>query len=288
MPYSMTGFATAELSVVPFRLTWEIRSVNHRYLDLSFRLPDDLRKIEPECRERIAKRIRRGKLDCTLKVQLDEDAAPAYDIDVAQLIAVGALEEKILESLPDAGRLSVADVLRWSGVVREPSKDYSKLGGSAMQCFDQALTGLEEARQSEGGRIAGFVRERCRAIIDVVDNIKPLLDGAGQRYREKLLERLTKLDIEAQPERLEQELALIAQRLDVSEEVDRLVSHVFEIESVLERDEPIGRRLDFLMQELNREANTLSSKSPDEALTRLSVDLKVLIEQMREQVQNLE
>jgi uncharacterized protein (TIGR00255 family) len=286
MPYSMTGFASADSAVSPFRLSWEIRSVNHRFLDLSFRLPDELRRLEPKFREGISQQIKRGKLDCALKIRMDDEAASAYDVDMAALIGLGVLEERIRETLPDAAPLSVADIVRWTGVLREPSQNFELLEAPAFETLDRALAQLQAARQSEGQRIAGFLGERISGISGVLDQIRPMLDSAQDRYREKFLERIAKLDIDVNPERLEQEMALVAQRLDISEEFDRLVSHIEEINDVLTRDEPIGRR--FLIQELNREANTLSSKSPDETLTRASVDMKVLIEQMREQVQNLE
>jgi uncharacterized protein (TIGR00255 family) len=200
------------------------------------------------------------------------------------------LQAQILERFPDARALSVAEILRFDGAVVEAAAggDASELGDQLIASFRSALMALVDARAAEGARIAQFIDERARAIDTAVNDARPLLPVAGRRYREKLLGRIERLDIAAQPERLEQELAIIAQRMDITEELDRLNSHTAEIHAILGRDEPIGRRLDFLIQELNREANTMTSKSQDEALTRIAVELKVVIEQMREQVQNLE
>jgi uncharacterized protein (TIGR00255 family) len=288
MPHSMTGFATAEEGVPPFRLVWEIRSVNHRFLELSLRLPEEFRSIEPECRDRIAAAAKRGKVDCTLKIAAADDDAAHGALVPDALLAVRALEERVRAVFPDARPLSTGEVLRWPGVLKEPEQRAATLGPAAKRCLEVALKAFESSRRREGERIADLLEKRNAAITAILAGVQPMLDGAQQRYREKLRERLERLDVQAQPERLEQELALIAQRFDISEEVDRLAGHITEIRAALARDEPIGRRLDFLIQELNREANTFASKVQDETLTRAAVELKVQIEQMREQVQNLE
>jgi uncharacterized protein (TIGR00255 family) len=289
MPHSMTGFSTAEVTIAPFRVVWEIRSVNHRFLELSFRMPDELRAIEPECRSLIGASVSRGKVDCTLKVvTADVDPEPGSLVDDA-LVAMKALEAEVLAAFPEAQRLTVGEILRWPGVMRAPEQDVAGLGAPALlRCLGAALAAFGRARQREGERIGELLEKRAAGIKALLESAKPLLDGAQNRYRDKLRERLDRLDVQAEPERLEQELALIAQRIDVAEEVDRLDGHVAEIRATLARTEPIGRRLDFLIQELNREANTFASKVQDETLTRTAVELKVLIEQMREQVQNLE
>lgn len=284
----MTGFASAQARVEPFQLDWELRSVNHRYLDLSFRLPEELRGLEPELREQVGGVVGRGKLDCTLKLAYAARSVERPELDSDVLDTLNKLQQSILAEWPGAPPLSTADLLRWPGVVKEHEHDFSQLAEPARAAFAEAVTALDETRQREGERITTLLVQRLDGIRDLMQEIAPLLEGSAVRYRDKLLERLAKLDVQAQPERLEQELALIAQRLDVTEEADRLQAHVAEIEDVLGRDEPIGRRLDFLIQELNREANTLASKAQDEGLARRAVDLKVLIEQMREQVQNLE
>jgi uncharacterized protein (TIGR00255 family) len=193
-----------------------------------------------------------------------------------------------LAAMPDARPLSVADLLRWPGVLKEPQQNQTELGKVTLAAFDHALAELSQARGREGERITGLLKLRVASMRRVMAAVGPMLEDATTRHRHKMLERLRPLDIEVEPDRLEQELALIAQRLDVTEEFDRLQGHLDEIEAVLVRNDPVGRRLDFLIQELNREANTLASKAQDEALTRHAVELKVLIEQMREQVQNLE
>ena len=288
MPHSMTGFSTAEARAGSFRLVWEIRSVNHRFLELGFRLPDELRAVEPECRELVAAAIKRGKVDCTLKISAGERSAAADTIVAGALERLRALEQRVRGVFGDAQPLTAHEVLRWPGVLEEPSQSVEELGEAVKGCLAAALRSLTEARGREGGRIAEMLEKRNAGITALIAGSKPQLDGLQVRYRERLRERLQRLDVQADPERLEQELALIAQRVDVAEEIDRLASHVAEIQAILHRNEPIGRRLDFVIQELNREANTFASKVQEEALTRVAVELKVLIEQMREQVQNLE
>jgi uncharacterized protein (TIGR00255 family) len=284
----MTGFASAEARRGALRLSWEIRSVNHRFLDLSFRMPDDLRALEPECRDLVGDVVKRGKLDCTLKVMSAEGAlAPAALVDDA-VQGLRALESRIKAAFPHAAPLSTADVLRWPGVLEEPVQNLDELGAPIKECLSAGLAALQDARGREGRRIAELLDKRNKGITALIDSIRPLLDGVQARYRDRLRERVQRLDVQADPERLEQELALLAQRADVAEEIDRLGSHVTEVSDILRRSEPMGRRLDFVIQELNREANTFASKIQEESLTRVGVELKVLIEQMREQVQNLE
>ena len=276
MPHSMTGFSTAEETIPPFRVVWEIRSVNHRFLELSFRMPDELRAIEPECRSLIGASVSRGKVDCTLKVVAADGNAARGALVTGTLAAVKALEAEVVAAFPGAQRLTVAEILRWPGVMRGPEQDVAGLGAAALlRCLGAALAAFGRARRREGERTAELLEKRAAGITALLESARPLLDGAQNRYRDKLRERLDRL-------------ALIAQRIDVAEEVDRLDGHVAEIRATLARTEPIGRRLDFLIQELNREANTFASKVQDETLTRTAVELKVLIEQMREQVQNLE
>jgi uncharacterized protein (TIGR00255 family) len=288
MPHSMTGFSTAEARAGSFRLVWEIRSVNHRFLELGFRLPDELRVVEPECRELVAAAIKRGKVDCTLKLAAGERGAAAEQIAPGALARLRSLEDAVRQAFPEARPLTAQEVLRWPGVLEEPAENVEELGETVKVCLAAALRALTDARAREGARIAEMLDKRNAGITALIAGIKPQLDAVQERYRERLRERLQKLDVQAEPERLEQELALLAQRADVAEEIDRLASHVTEIRAILQRDEPVGRRLDFVIQELNREANTFASKVQEEALTRVAVELKVLIEQMREQVQNLE
>jgi len=288
MASSMTGFATEETVVESHRLVWEVRSVNHRFLDISLRLPDEMRAFEPRCREMIGAALGRGKVDCTLRVSAAEREVGSAALQVQALEALKDLERQVHQKFPDAGQLAVGDILRWTGVLEDSRPELAALAEPLAAGFAAALSSLSAARKREGGRLTEMLVERCDGIEKIIVELGPRLPEAQERYRDKLVKRLERLDIEADPARLEQELALLAQRLDVTEELDRLGSHVSEVRDVLGRAEPIGRRLDFLMQELNREANTLSSKSQDEELTRAGVELKVLIEQMREQVQNLE
>ena len=288
MPHSMTGFASAEARRGALRLAWEIRSVNHRFLDLSFRMPDDLRALEPDCRDLVGDVVKRGKLDCTLKVMMaDRAVAPAALIDDA-VQGLRALEGRVKAAFPHAAPLSVADVLRWPGVLEEPVQNLDELGTPIKECLSASLAALQDTRGREGRRIAELLDRRNKGITALIDGVRPLLDGVQARYRDRLRERVQRLDVQADPERLEQELALLAQRADVAEEIDRLDSHITEVSDILRRSEPVGRRLDFVIQELNREANTFASKVQEEPLARVGVELKVLIEQMREQVQNLE
>jgi uncharacterized protein (TIGR00255 family) len=284
----MTGFAAAEAQAGRFKIVWELRSVNHRYLDIGFRLPDDLRVLETELRKRIADGIKRGKVDCTLKLVPMGGSEASAGINRIELDYLRDLERGVLAAAPNAAPLSVFEMLRWPGVLKDESARAEELIEPALRSFGEAVDALRTARQREGERLGLLLTERLDGISELMLVVQAQLQGAAPRYRDRLLERLRKLEVEVDPERLEQELALIAQRADVAEEADRLRAHVSEIRDVLERDEPVGRRLDFLIQELNREANTLASKVQDEELARRAVDLKVLIEQMREQVQNLE
>ncbi len=288
MPHSMTGFSTAEARVGSFRLVWEIRSVNHRFLELGFRLPDDLRGVEPECRDLVGAAIKRGKVDCTLKISAGERTSVENAIVPGALERLQALELEVRRVFPDARPMTAQEVLRWPGVLEEPAQNLEELGEAVKACLATALRALAEARGREGARIAAMLEKRNNGITALIAGIVPQVQSAQLRYRDRLRERLQRLDVQAEPERLEQELALVAQRADVAEEIDRLASHVAEVHAILGRDEPVGRRLDFVIQELNREANTFASKVQEEALTRVAVELKVLIEQMREQVQNLE
>lgn len=285
---SMTGFANAQAEYDGIRITWELRSVNHRFLDLSLRLPEDMKALESPCREQLAGLISRGKVDSTLRLKPLHEGPAQGEINVEALQRLLNLSEQVRTRVDDAPPLNVAEILRWPGVIEAAAVDAGGLRAAVLSCLDEAVNGLVAARAREGARIAVVLRERCEQIQQLVDELRPNLGAAEARYRSALQVRLDRLDVSADPQRLEQELAVLAQRLDVTEELERLESHVTEVAEVLKRDEPVGRRLDFLIQELNREANTLASKSADEQLTRVAVELKVLIEQLREQVQNVE
>ena len=288
MLHSMTGFArtTAEPETGP--LTWELRAVNHRYLDLQFKLPDELRVHEQSLRKLVATKVRRGKVECALSISRDVDSGADIELNEELVRVLAARLEQVAEVLDDADDVNPMDVLRWPGVIRHREMDVEPLVAAATEAFAEALDALASMRASEGERIAAMIEARLKDISAISASVRARMPHVLEATREKQRERLAKLDIEADPERLEAELALVAQKLDVDEELDRLDSHVVEIRDAIARDEPVGRRLDFLMQELNREANTLGSKSGDAETTRAAVDLKVLIEQMREQIQNVE
>lgn len=285
---SMTGFAR-ETAETPFgTLTCELRAVNHRYLDLQFRLPDELRAQETEYRQLIAAHLKRGKVEFSLHLRRAARDSAELSLDHALVQQLGARLKELSTQLPQPQALDPVAVLRWPGVVQEPEFDTGPLVAAAAELLLASLTALGEMRSNEGGRIADMLATRCADILEIAAGVRKRMPAVIDAVRVKQRERIDNLNIDADPARLETELALIAQKLDIDEELDRLDSHVQEIRDVLGRDEAVGRRLDFLMQELNREANTLGSKSADTETTRAAVDLKVLIEQMREQIQNVE
>ncbi len=285
---SMTGFAR-ETAETPFgTLTCELRAVNHRYLDLQFRLPDELRAQETEYRQLIAAHLKRGKVECSLHLRRAVRDSAELSLDHALVQQLGARLKELSTQLPQPQALDPVAVLRWPGVVQEPECDTEPLVAAAAELLLASLTALGEMRSNEGGRIADMLATRCADILEIAAGVRKRMPAVIEAVRVRQRERIDNLNIDADPARLETELALIAQKLDIDEELDRLDSHVQEIRDVLGRDEAVGRRLDFLMQELNREANTLGSKSADTETTRAAVDLKVLIEQMREQIQNVE
>jgi uncharacterized protein (TIGR00255 family) len=285
---SMTGFAR-EVAETPFgTLTCELRTVNHRYLDVQFRMPEELRPQEPDFRARIGDALKRGKVECSLHLRRDSGTHGELQINDALVAQIAARSRELADILPETRPLDPIDVLRWPGVVTEPEIDTAPLLAEANRLLDAALASLSAMRASEGERIGEMLESRLAEILSISAAVRERMPEVLAAVRTRQHERLEKLDVEADPDRLEVELALIAQKLDVAEELDRLESHVSEVRSALASDEPVGRRLDFMMQELNREANTLGSKSADADTTRAAVDLKVLIEQMREQIQNVE
>lgn len=284
---SMTGFARTEASGDWGELSWELRTVNHRYLDIQPRLPDDLRSLEPELRRRIGRRLGRGKVECILRLRTEVGDA-ALEIDEERLAAVVEAGRQVAASLSEVTPPDPLRLLQWPGVLRETPADLEAAAGAALDAFDRALTELIAMREAEGGRIDAFLRERGSRIAELAAEVHERLPAAREAWREKLLARLDEIDAPADSGRLEQEMVLVAQRLDVDEELARLDSHIEALDKALALDEPVGRRLDFLMQEFNREANTLTSKSQDAEITRCGMEMKVLIEQMREQVQNAE
>ncbi len=286
---SMTGFARHERPGPWGTLICEIRAVNHRYLELSLRLPEELRSIENEARQLLGAALRRGKVDAAVYLKGSAATTPALELNkplVEQLMKRASEVGSMVGGIP--GPTSPLDLLRWPGVIREAERDASPIAAEALAMLGETATDLNESRAREGARLQELLAARCDGLLTLVAAVRERLPEVSARIRSKVEERVAQLATQVDPERLEQEIALLAYKMDVDEELDRLGSHVTEIRRVLDADEPAGRRLDFLMQELNREANTLSSKSQDTETTRAAVDMKVLIEQMREQVQNVE
>jgi uncharacterized protein (TIGR00255 family) len=287
---SMTGFARRESSGSWGTLVCELRSVNHRFLEAGFRLPDELRGAEAELRARLARQLRRGKVDCTLSYRRPQGNAGTLEVDGEALVRLLQAIDVVSRShaLREPATVNALDVLRWPGVLREDSTGGEQLLAVAYAVFEATLEDLVAARAREGTRLRELLEQRCAALEALVEAVRARLPEVHARLRARLAERMAELGANVDRERLEQEVALLLQRLDVDEELERLTGHIAEVRRVIGGSEPAGRRLDFLMQELNREANTLSSKSQDLETTRTAVDMKVLIEQMREQVQNAE
>lgn len=285
---SMTGFARTEAPTAWGRLSWELRAVNHRYLDLQFKCPEDFRAIENDLRTLAATRLTRGKVECGLRHTRDDAAQEGLSIDTARLrqlklaLEIVATEFRI-DATPDPLR-----ALAWPGVLRQSAQDMAPLHLEATRLFEQALAEFAQMREREGARLMEFMLERCNALDLLITQVRTRIPEVRGLWLERVRSKCAELGVEVEPQRLAQEVALAAQRLDVDEEMSRLASHLIEVRQTFRKGESVGRRLDFLMQELNREANTLSSKSQDAEMTRCAVEMKVAIEQMREQVQNIE
>lgn len=288
----MTAFARVQEGNEAGTITWEIRSVNHRYLETGLKLPEDFRYLEPEIRKRVGRHLTRGKVDLGLRYKIEDSARVEIALNEGLVLKLREVEQEVLNIVHEGSKLSVADILSWPGVINEDERDMKPLAELAMGSLDAALAELQAGREEEGRALDELIRTRCAKISEIVGELRRLrpqmLDALRDKWEAALEEKLAQWRESASESRLEQELVMLAQKLDVEEELDRLDTHVAEVLNVLERDEAVGRRLDFLMQELNREANTLGSKSQDGKTTQLTVDLKVLIEQMREQVQNIE
>ena len=289
MIHSMTGFASAEQQYNFGRLAWEIRSVNHRYFEFVFRVPEEFRVLEPEIRRILGVHLSRGKVDATLRY------TPATAISSSNLNLNRKLAGKLLTLQQELQELSgveqepdLQSLLRWPGLVEEQAPDPQPLHEAALELLSKAAKDLQAARGREGEQMSAAIRKRLTGIERWVAQIREWLPEIRAALRQKLLSRVENLQQPLEPGRLEQEIAFLVQKMDVDEELDRLAAHVKETLLVLDRSDPVGRRLDFLMQEFNRESNPLSSKSTDQRTTQAAVELKVLIEQMREQVQNIE
>ena len=288
MLHSMTGFARQSAESEIGTLSWELRAVNHRYLDVQFRLPEELRPKEQVFKQLVSSVLNRGKVDCALHFQRAGGRRDDMQLDAELVALVGKRAAEVAAKIENAAPVNPLDVLRWPGVIVESEIDAEPLFAAARELMEKTLAAMSEMRGSEGARIATMIETRCAEIAAIAASVRERMPDVLTAAHAKQLERIEKLDVAADPARLEVELALLAQKLDVDEELDRLESHLAEIRQTLQSSDAVGRRLDFLMQELNREANTLGSKSADAATTKAAVDLKVLIEQMREQIQNVE
>ncbi|HEX7116036.1 MAG TPA: YicC/YloC family endoribonuclease [Steroidobacter sp.] len=284
----MTAFARRERQGPWGTLICELRTVNHRYLETSLRLPEELKALDNEARQTIASALRRGKVDATWHLKSAGNTERSLELEPALVDELLARIEELRQRLTNPAPVSPLDVLRWPGVVREAQLDTKPVLTAALELLRETLADLNDMRYREGQRIRELLLARCASMREHVQSVRARLPEVSQRLREKIVDRITQLGLTPDAERLEQELVLYAHRMDVDEELDRLESHLDEVAAALDSTEPAGRRLDFLMQELNREANTLSSKSQDSGTTKAAVDMKVIIEQMREQVQNVE
>lgn len=285
---SMTSFARKEVRGDWGTLTCEIRTVNHRYLEPSFRLPEAFRELENRFREALRSGVKRGKVDISMRLQAAEEATQSFEISDEMARAVNEAANHINRMLDNPAHISALDILRWPGVLSVPEQDYSAARSAAVDLFAETVKELVEVRQREGERLRPLFEDRLDTMASLVGEVRQNMPQLIDAQEKQLRERFEKARVELDPDRIAQEMVMLAQKSDVAEELDRLDAHIGEVRDTLQTDEPIGRRLDFLMQELNREANTLSSKSIDAGVTRAAVDLKVLIEQMREQVQNIE
>ncbi|MBM7063321.1 YicC family protein [Pseudomonas sp. UL073] len=287
MVHSMTAFARVERAGTHGTLSWELRSVNHRYLEPHLRLPDAFRDLEGAVREALRQGLSRGKVECTLRFAEDSAGQP-LQVDRERAAQVVAAAEAVSALIQQPAPLNPLEVLAWSGVLVANAADPQALNKAALEAFEAALAELKAGRAREGAELAKLLNERLDSIVAEVAALRVLVPQMLAGQRQKILDRFSELKAELDPQRLEQELVLLAQKSDVAEELDRLSTHVTEVRRVLKAGGAAGRRLDFLMQELNREANTLGSKAFDPRSTQAAVNLKVLIEQMREQVQNIE
>ena len=288
MVQSMTGFAVQTRDLGSVSLHLELRSVNSRYLDLGFRIVDDLRAAEPAIRERISARLGRGKVECRLNLQAGHAAPRSMALNAALLDQLAEAQNTLRSRFVDAAPLSVNELLRWPGMLADDSLGFDEMLPAIVALTDAALDELVATRQREGGKLADMIRERVARMRELVTQATPRMPAVVLEYQERLTAKLRDAVASLDEDRIRQEVALYAQRIDVDEELTRLATHLDEVERILKSGGAAGKRLDFLMQELNREANTLASKSPATDITAIAMEMKVLIEQMREQVQNLE
>ena len=284
MTKSMTAFARSESG----HISWEIRSVNHRYLEVGVKVPDAFRSLETGLRNKLKARLNRGKIDCQLRIGHSQASEASLSIDEKLLEDLTGALATIIPKLETVAPVNPLEVLKWPGILSEPTEDEESIKRTVVELFDTALAQLIEMRSSEGAELRKIILEKLADLRSIVDQAATEAPIISARQRDKMISKLNDLKIEADPGRIEQELVIMAQKSDVAEELDRLNTHIEEVSATLDSKEAVGRRLDFLMQELNREANTLSSKAVATNTTIQAVELKVTIEQMREQIQNIE
>ena len=288
MILSMTGFAAEAAELPGLSVSVELRSVNHRYLDVTVKLPDELRQLEPVLREKLAGALKRGKVECRVATSRTAPGAATLAIDETRVKQLATAAAQVLRVVPAAVPLSVHEILRWPGVMAEPSVAPEELATAVAALVDRALTDLAASRRREGAKVEEVLEASCAGIEAQVARVSPRIPAIHAAFNDKLAARLKEAGLDSNEDRLKQEFALFATRIDVAEELSRLSTHVAEVRRVLGAGGNAGKRLDFLAQELHREANTLGSKSVDVEISQVSLELKVLIEQMREQVQNVE
>jgi uncharacterized protein (TIGR00255 family) len=284
----MTGYASAARESAAGSIAVELKTVNHRYLEFQTRMPEELRPLEPALREAVGARLTRGKVDCRITITPGAATARAITPDMLAMQALSAASARVVEAFPQARPLSVNEVLHWPGVLADANISPERLREEVLALIASAIQELDQTRAREGAKLEAVLRERLGSIAALVKEAQPLMPAAIRAFQEKLTAKLAEAGASVADERLQQEVVLYAARIDVDEELSRLVTHVTEFRRVLDKGGTVGKRLDFLCQEFNREANTLGSKSVSNEITRISVELKVLIEQMREQVQNIE
>ena len=285
---SMTGFAAAAHESAQGSLGVELKTVNHRYLEFQIRIPEELRPLESSMREAVAARLTRGKVDCRVTYTPTSTAQRSVVPDSQAMAALSAASGEVQRRFPEARPLSVSEVLHWPGVLADASLSPDKLKDEVLGLLGRAIAELDASRMREGAKLEAVLRDRLDSMAKLVREAQPLLPGAVKAFQDKLAAKIAEAGAAPSDERVHQEIVLYAARIDVDEELQRLTTHVSEFRRVLDKGGACGKRLDFLCQELNREANTLGSKSVANEMTRISVELKVLIEQMREQVQNIE
>ncbi|WP_027469622.1 YicC/YloC family endoribonuclease [Deefgea rivuli] len=288
MIYSMTGYASAQRELSHGVLSVELRAVNHRFLDLTLRLPEEFRALEGAIREKLSGRLNRGKLECRLNFNARDAANTQLRLNNALVAELLRLADQVKEHQASAGDLRMADILRWPGVIESDALPTELLQATALEALDVALDDFLASRGREGEKLAEILLERVTAMDALIAGVKPLIPQIVIDYEAKLTQRFLEAIGSAEDDRVRQEMVMFAQKVDVLEEIDRLQTHLIELRRILKKGGNVGKRLDFLMQELNREANTLGSKSVSVETSKVSMELKVLIEQMREQVQNIE